>query len=211
VWALALLGAAGCPSRRWRAPLGAPDAGLRASWGAVREPPRDAGVAFRVPTVRIPQGDEVPCSTDADCRPGQCFTAELEGRYSAMFRDCTDGTLWRERHRLGTCVRPECRGDGDCPPSARCADVQMLPFPQRVCMPAQCRGDGDCRAHGRGVCTHYLRGRRCEHGGWACAYPSDECYPPDPFRRCTAPRGMIAWCVPRQGRFRCVVEPPPPP
>ncbi len=64
---------------------------------------------------------------------------------------------------------------------------------------------GICAAHGRiGQCYPYLAGRPCEHGGWACSFPDDECSPAEVGRRCRPVDGHIAYCIPVRGRFRCV-------
>ena len=114
-------------------------------------------------------------------------------------------------HRVGTCLPPACNDDRDCARDERCADPQMLPFPQRICLPAHCRGDWECRRAPFGRCLRYPAVPQCEHGGWACSWPVDPCAPNDPDRHCYAPRGMISYCIPRDGRFRCVTEPAPTP
>jgi hypothetical protein len=208
----ALLGAlalSACPARpqpRPPAPADAPAAPTRPAPDYGPPTPQRA-----LPRLRIPPGEDTPCTRDEDCRGGMCFTATLEAQYSRVFRDCPEGQAWRAQRRLNTCVRPACRSDADCPTQERCADIQMLPFPQRVCVPAGCRSAADCRARRLGQCLAYVAGTRCEHGGWACAYPGDPCAPQNLERRCTASPGRIAYCVPREGRFRCVEEEPPPP
>lgn len=169
---------------------------------APRDPP---------PTIAIPAPTEEPCRTDADCGGAWCFTPELDAQYSRVFRDCVNGRAWRARRRLYTCIRPGCVRDADCPQGQRCGDVQMLPFPQRACLPAGCASASQCRARPRGQCVQYVTGTHCEHGGWACSYESDPCAPRDVDRRCPSQPGMIAYCVPRDGRFRCVYEGAPPP
>lgn len=163
------------------------------------------------PTIPIPEATGGPCRTDADCRGGLCFTPELDAQYSRVFRDCADGRAWRSRRRLYTCLPPGCAVDGDCPRGHRCGDVQMVPFPQRACVPAGCASAADCRARPRGQCVQYVAGAPCEHGGWGCSYESDPCAPRDVDRRCPPAPGMIAYCAPRGGRFRCVYEGAAPP
>lgn len=202
VWAFF---ASGCHSRRWRAPASRRDAAAPAArhWNGPARPPTPTA------SLRIPNGEQTRCTTDAECGPGgECFTEGLDALYSGMFRDCGDGQVWRARHGLHTCIHPDCTRDEDCPRDERCAERQMLPFPQRVCVPAGCQSDMDCRHPRLGVCTRYVGGVHCEHGGWACAWPNDECAPGVPERRCQAPRGQLAYCVPRGGRFRCVVAAP---
>ncbi|MEZ4411187.1 MAG: hypothetical protein R3A52_32610 [Polyangiales bacterium] len=165
------------------------------------------------PTVRIPDGTDEHCTTDAECRGGYCFTPELEAQYSRVFRDCPDGQAWRARHQLNTCIRAACQSDAACPEGERCADIQMLPFPQRACIPAGCRQWSDCRRRGgaMGTCVSYVAGLFCQTGGWACSFPGDECAPNNLQRRCVAPEGETAVCVPQNGRFRCVNQSPPTP
>lgn len=207
VAALGVLGA--CPGRPARPPSPS-DAGpaLDAPGPSAYGPPLPTRARA---TLHIPPAEDTPCTAEADCRGGLCFTADLEAQYSSAFRDCPDGQAWRARRRLNTCVRPSCRADADCPEGERCAAAQMLPFPQRVCIPAGCRSHADCRERRMGQCLAYVVGTRCEHGGWACAYPGDPCAPGDLERRCPPVAGRIAYCVPRGGRFRCVAEEPPPP
>lgn len=162
-------------------------------------------------TIPIPQGEDTPCNTDADCPRGYCFTEELEAQFSRAFRDCENGRLWRARHRLHTCIHPACTADSECPAGHRCADSHMAPFPQRVCLPAGCMNPFQCNRFSGGTCATYVVGTHCEHGGWNCSYPSDTCAPHDISRRCPPQSGMIGYCVPREGRFRCVYESPPPP
>lgn len=102
-----------------------------------------------------------------------------------------------------------CETDAQCPAGQRCADIQMLPFPQRACVPATCRTMWDCRRGRFGRCAEYISGAQCTIGGWACSYPADPCAPQDHTRLCPPQPGMIARCVPRNGRFGCVYEPPP--
>jgi len=146
-----------------------------------------------------------PCASDEDCPSGRCFNANLEAQYSRALRDCPDARAWRMGRRLGTCVVDACARDADCPAGRRCGTPQMVPFPERVCLPTNCRGPGICAAHGRiGQCYPYLAGRPCEHGGWACSFPDDECSPAEVARRCRPVDGHIAYCIPVRGRFRCV-------
>lgn len=183
----------------------------------VEAPPRPVSGPPRAPparpTVRIPPGSTERCTTDSDCRGGYCFTAELEAQYSRVFRDCADGQAWRAEHQLNTCIRAACQSDAQCPDGERCADIQMLPFPQRACIPSQCRGWADCHRRGgaMGQCVSYVAGLFCQTGGWACSYPSDPCAPNNLQRRCVAPPGQVAVCVPQHGRFRCVNQAPPAP
>ncbi len=200
----------GCSTRRWRAPLSSLDGGSsRAVPTAAYGPPRPPNT---VPTVQIFPGEDVLCRTDSDCPDhGYCFTPEVEARYSQAFRDCSDAQAWRNAHAIHRCFHHRCTSDADCPRTQRCAESNMLPFPQRECIDTPCRGFMDCRATRLGACVSYLAGRQCEHGGWACAYPTDECFPGDPSRRCVSPPGQIAYCIPVRGRFRCVNQAPPPP
>ncbi len=162
-------------------------------------------------SVALPPSGPEACATDADCPGGYCFTEGLEAQYSRVFRDCPDGVAWRATHPLHRCLRAGCRSDAECAAGTRCADVQMLPFPQRTCVPATCRTQWDCRARVFGRCLEYLSGRQCTPGGWACSYPVDQCAPQDHTRPCPPRPGMIARCAPRNGRFGCVYEPPPTP
>jgi hypothetical protein len=150
-----------------------------------------------------------PCVTNEDCPSRLCFNANLEAQYSRALRDCPDARGWRAGRRLGTCVVDACARDADCPAGQRCGSTQMVPFPQRTCLPAGCRTPGICTAHGRvGQCFPYLAGRPCEHGGWACSFPDDECSPVEAARRCRATDGHIAYCIPVRGTFRCVHDAP---
>jgi len=201
----------GCPSRPppVRAHTdAAPAIAAPAAPVAMYGPPPPTRAATRL---RMPPREDTPCSTEADCPGGLCFNAGLDAQYSSAFRDCPDGQAWRAGRRLNTCVRPGCRSDTDCASGERCAEAQMLPFPQRVCLPAACRTHLDCRARRLGQCVAFVVGTRCEHGGWGCSYPGDPCAPHDLERRCPAVAGQIAYCVPREGRFRCVTEAPPMP
>lgn len=144
--------------------------------------------------------------SDADCRDGICLTPAIDAQYSRVFRDCTNGRVWRERHRLYTCVFAGCATDQDCPLGQRCGEAAMVPFPQRACVPAGCRSAMDCRAHARGQCVAFVAAAHCEVGGWACSYETDECAPRDVSRRCPMRPGVIVRCVPVRGRFRCVEE-----
>ena len=202
---LLLLAGSGCHRHRRRYVVRHLDAGLSAAASDVGP---DVVLASSIP---IPPGTDEPCATDADCPNGFCFTPGMEAQFSRVFRDCQDGQAWRATHRLNTCFRAACTTDEECPPGNRCADIQMLPFPQRACVPATCHTMWDCRRGRFGQCREYVSGRQCSVGGWACSYPSDPCAPQDYARLCPPHAGMIARCVPRNGRFGCVYEPPPSP
>jgi hypothetical protein len=205
--ALLLLADVGCQRHRRRHPrLRRIDAGALVDVGAV-----DVDSGPPPSSIPMPPGTDILCLTDAECPDGYCFTSGMEAQYSRVFRDCPDGRAWRATHRLNTCLRAGCRSDAECPPGNRCADIQMLPFPQRACVPATCRTQWDCRRRRLGRCVEYISGMQCTPGGWACAYPGDECAPQDHTRLCPPQDGMIARCVPRNGRFGCVYEPPPAP
>jgi len=203
--ALLLLADAGCRRRRGRyyrthhRDAGPADTGLVEVVDAGPPPS----------SIPMPPATTTACETDAQCPDGYCFTAGMEAQYSRVFRDCPDGRAWRATHPVNTCLRAGCQADDQCPTGHRCADVQMLPFPQRACVPATCRTQWDCRRQRFGRCVEYVSGAQCTIGGWACAYPSDPCAPQDHTRLCPARPGMIARCVPRNGRFGCVYEPPP--
>lgn len=205
--ALMLLADVGCHRHRRRAHRPRRiDAGSLVDAGAV-----DVDSGPPPSSIPMPPGTDILCLTDAECPDGYCFTSGMEAQYSRVFRDCPDGRAWRATHRLNTCLRAGCRSDAECPPGNRCADIQMLPFPQRACVPATCRTQWDCRRRRLGRCVEYISGMQCTPGGWACAYPGDECAPQDHTRLCPPQEGMIARCVPRNGRFGCVYEPPPAP
>ncbi|MDB4928437.1 MAG: hypothetical protein JWM10_921 [Myxococcaceae bacterium] len=203
--ALLLLADAGCHRHRRRyashrrVDLSLPDASTE----------RDAGPPPS--SIPMPPGTDILCFTDVECPGGYCFTSGMEAQYSRVFRDCPDGRAWRATHRVNTCLRAGCQSDAECPPGNRCADVQMLPFPQRACVPATCRTQWDCRRGRLGRCLEYVSGAQCTIGGWACSYPGDACAPQNYARLCPPRPGMIARCVPRNGRFGCVYEPPPAP
>lgn len=204
--ALLLLADAGCRRRRWRhyQQHHRRDAGPT----DVADAPVDAGPPPS--SIPMPPGTETPCATDEQCPGGgYCFTEGMEAQYSRVFRDCPDGRAWRATHRVGTCLRAGCQADEECAAGQRCADIQMLPFPQRACVPATCRTMWDCRRQRFGRCVEYVSGAQCTIGGWACSYPGDPCAPQDHARLCPPRAGMIARCVPRNGRFGCVYEPPP--
>ncbi|MBL8600965.1 MAG: hypothetical protein JNK72_03480 [Myxococcales bacterium] len=190
--------------RTAQAPVDASAAPARPQYGPAEGP-------AVVSQLRFGPASTQPCAQDSDCRQGLCFTAALDAQYSSVFRDCPEAQAWRAARTLGRCLRPACQSDAECPAGSRCGDIQMLPFPERTCVPAACRSDADCRARRQGQCVQYVVGRRCEHGGWACSYPGDACAPHDLTRRCAAPPGSIGYCIPHEGRFRCVVESSPMP
>ena len=135
--ALLLLADLGCrrPPRRYVRRI---DAGVALDVG-----PREVDAGPPPSSIPMPPGTDILCFTDAECPGGYCFTSGMEAQYSRVFRDCPDGRAWRATHRLNTCLQPGCRNDGECPPGHRCADTQMLPFPQRACVPATCRTQWD--------------------------------------------------------------------
>jgi hypothetical protein len=186
----------------------APDAGASGAAGMVL----DAGA----PDGGGATAAAIPCAEDADCRGagrhGHCFTAGLAAQYTQAFHDCEAGARWRAAHAPGTCVFDECtdetaRGGDGCPPGRRCGTLDMVPFPQRVCLDAACDSDVACRREGGGRCASYLAAGRCRPGGWACSYPHDPCAPRDAERMCPVHPGLLPFCAPRDGRFRCVDEP----
>ncbi len=164
------------------------------------------------PDVTADACDDAPtrggCMVDEDCPGGQrCFNENLEAQYSRVFRDCEVAQAWKDEHPYGTCIRDACDDDLDCPSTRRCGQLPMVPFPARACLPATCRWDAQCRRGSvLGQCASYLAGRPCEAGGWHCVFPDDPCSPIDPARRCRPVDGVIAYCVPVNGRFRCVTE-----
>ncbi len=150
------------------------------------------------------------CEVDEDC-PGveRCFNEALEAQYSRVFHECAVARQWKAAHPLGRCFRPACTADDQCPTGQRCGQAPMVPFPDRACLRATCRWDAQChRGSVLGHCAPYQAGRPCEQGGWSCVYPDDPCSPIDPARRCRPVDGVIAYCVPVNGRFRCVTEDP---
>ncbi len=199
---------AACERRRTLLRAVAPDATVRvAVTASPLVPDAPAPHLESVADVAVVEGR--PCTTDDDCPSGRCFNDNLEAQYSRALRDCADARAWRAGRRLGTCVVDACARDADCPAGQRCGTAQMVPFPQRVCLPAGCRTPGLCAAHGRfGQCYPYLAGRPCEHGGWACSFPDDACSPAEATRRCRPVDGHIAYCIPVNGRFRCVRDAP---
>lgn len=185
------------------APAASPTPGPLRDASAPREAPRDAATPARDAAV-----DGTRCTSDDDCDGDHCFNENLEAQYSRVLRDCANTRAWRDAHPLNTCVRPQCRDDGDCPDGHRCGTPPMSPFPERICVPAPCRWDVQCRRGSVfGRCAPYS-GRSCERGGWHCVFPSDECSPEDFARRCRPRDGEIAYCVPVNGRFRCVTDAP---
>jgi hypothetical protein len=157
-----------------------------------------------------PQGGR--CERDEDC-PGveRCFDEALQAQYSRVFRDCAVARAWQAAHPINHCFRPACTDDEQCPTGRRCGQAPMVPFPDRACLPASCRWDAQChRGSILGQCAPYQAGRPCEQGGWHCVFPDDPCSPIDPARRCRPVDGVIAYCVPVNGRFRCVTEEPSP-
>ncbi len=184
----------------------------RGSDGGVVVPADDA-IAPDAAAPALPESHE--CEHDEDCarrgRRGRCFSRGLLAQYTQAFRDCPEGRAWRDTHAVGTCVYDECRDDGPsgdtCAAGTRCAMLEMVPFPRRVCTTAQCTSDRECRHSGLGTCAAYLAGGRCARGGWSCSYPRDVCAPRDPVRMCPVRPGLIAFCAPRDGRFTCVDEP----
>lgn len=186
---------------------------------APRRPLADAAIdAARSPAVegdashprplQEPQGGR--CEHDEDC-PGveRCFNEALEAQYSRVFRDCDVARAWKAAHPTGQCFRPACTVDDQCPTGQRCGQAPMVPFPDRACLRAECRWDAQCRRGSVfGQCAPYQAGRPCEQGGWHCVFPEDPCSPIDPARRCRPVDGVIAYCVPVNGHFRCVTEEP---
>jgi hypothetical protein len=202
---------AAAPARSVDAARDAPgDARFDAPRDVVRdasEDPRDVATedAVAVDDVAPARGG---CMADEDC-PGEqrCFNENLEAQYSRVFRDCEVAQAWKDEHPYGTCIRDACDDDLDCPSTRRCGQLPMVPFPARACLPATCRWDAQCRRGSVfGQCASYLAGRPCEAGGWHCVFPDDPCSPIDPARRCRPVDGVIAYCVPVNGRFRCVTE-----
>ncbi len=161
-------------------------------------------------TVPIPVRPGRACITNDECPSGYCFDANLEAQYSRVLHDCPEARAWREGMRRGTCVVPLCTRDEECPRGERCGSVLMSPVPVRMCVRAACRWDADCYAHGRvGQCVPFMAGRSCEHGGWGCVYADDPCSPVEVARRCRPRDGVIHYCIPVGGRFRCVPDPTP--
>jgi hypothetical protein len=179
--------------------------------GVQNEASDGQGGAAGTETNRSAGASAIPCQSSNDCRlpgrRGRCFTQGYSAQYTQSFQSCPEAGAWREQHEPGTCVFDECTDDSSCESGTRCATLDMMPYPQRVCVPSECSRSSDCRLHGGGTCRAYVSSGRCRPGGWACNYPSDPCSPGNPRKRCPYQRGFIGFCVPREGHFTCVQEP----